>query len=131
MSSTSTDLLLLGDQLIRDAGLAVLELVKNAYDADATSCVVIMHNIADPSKASITIEDDGMGIDRATVTGVWLEPGTDFLTLLSESHFHLLTHILLVGPPNPRACRDWSAYEMTPMRVRSSSTVVCHSLGDQ
>jgi hypothetical protein len=26
---------LLGDQLIRDAGIAVFELVKNAYDADA------------------------------------------------------------------------------------------------
>jgi signal transduction histidine kinase len=71
-------LLLLGDQLIRDAGLAVFELVKNAYDADATSCVVTMHNIADPSKASIAIEDDGVGMDRETVTGVWLEPGTDY-----------------------------------------------------
>jgi hypothetical protein len=27
-------LLLLGDQLIRDAGIAVFELVKNAYDAE-------------------------------------------------------------------------------------------------
>jgi signal transduction histidine kinase len=37
-----------------------------------------MHNIEDPSTASITIEDDGMGMDRATVTGIWLEPGTDY-----------------------------------------------------
>lgn len=71
-------LLLLGDQLIRDAGLAVFELVKNAYDADATSCTVTMHDIADPSQASITVEDDGMGMDWDTITGVWLEPGTDY-----------------------------------------------------
>ena len=73
-------LLLLGDQLVRDPDLAVFELVKNAYDADATSCTVIMHNIEDPSAASITIEDDGTGMDRAIVTGVWLEPGTDYRT---------------------------------------------------
>lgn len=33
---------LLGDQLIRDANLAVFELVKNAYDADATRCSVTL-----------------------------------------------------------------------------------------
>jgi len=32
-------MLLLDDQLIRDAGIAVFELLKNAYDADATKCV--------------------------------------------------------------------------------------------
>jgi hypothetical protein len=36
---------LLGDQLIRDADIAVFELVKNAYDADATSCLVTSENI--------------------------------------------------------------------------------------
>ena len=71
-------LLLLGDQLIRDSGLAVFELVKNAYDADATFCAVTLHNIADPTTASVTIEDDGLGMDLETITGVWLEPGTDF-----------------------------------------------------
>ncbi len=71
-------LLLLGDQLIRDAGLAVFELVKNAYDADATSCTVTMHDITDPARASVTIEDDGVGMDLLTITDVWLEPGTDY-----------------------------------------------------
>ena len=33
-------LLLLGEQLIRDPGIAVFELVKNAYDADATQVTV-------------------------------------------------------------------------------------------
>jgi len=71
-------LLLLGDQLIRDAGLAVFELVKNAYDADAASCTVTMFNITEPEKARIVIRDDGVGMDLKTITGVWLEPGTDF-----------------------------------------------------
>ena len=69
-------LLLLGDQLIRDANLAVFELVKNAYDADASMCTVTLNDIEDPS-ASIVVEDNGTGMDWETVMGVWLEPGTD------------------------------------------------------
>jgi anti-sigma regulatory factor (Ser/Thr protein kinase) len=68
-------LLLLGDQLIRDAGLAVFELVKNAYDADATKCRVILHDVEHPGETSITIEDDGSGMSLETVSNVWLEPG--------------------------------------------------------
>ncbi len=71
-------LLLLGDQLIRDAGIAVFELVKNAYDADATKAVVTLHDIASAERASITVQDDGSGMDWDTVTNVWLEPGTDY-----------------------------------------------------
>src|ERR1700722_126276 len=71
-------LLLLGDQLIRDAGIAVFELVKNAYDADATEAVVTLHEIGAAERASITVQDDGSGMDWETVTTVWLEPGTDY-----------------------------------------------------
>ena len=71
-------LLLLGDQLIRDAGLAVFELVKNAYDADAPECTVTMFNITEPEKARIIVRDNGTGMDIETITGVWLEPGTEF-----------------------------------------------------
>jgi hypothetical protein len=71
-------LLLLGDQLIRDAGLAVFELVKNAYDADARSCTVTMSHLDDPASSSIIIKDNGIGMSLDTITDVWLEPGTDF-----------------------------------------------------
>lgn len=70
-------LLLLGDQLIRDAGLAIFELVKNAYDADASVCKVTLHNVDNSESAKITIEDDGSGMTYDTVMNVWLEPGTD------------------------------------------------------
>jgi anti-sigma regulatory factor (Ser/Thr protein kinase) len=71
-------LMLLGDQLIRDAGIAVFELVKNAYDADASQATIIMSNLTDPQKGAILVEDSGSGMDFETVTNVWLEPGTDF-----------------------------------------------------
>lgn len=71
-------LLLLGDQLIRDAGIAVFELVKNAYDADSPDVTVTMSHVDDRKRGSIVIEDNGSGMDHETVTNVWLEPGTDY-----------------------------------------------------
>src|SRR5581483_7002652 len=71
-------LLLLGDQLIRDPGIAVFELVKNAYDADSPNVIVTMTSIDDRDVGRIVVEDSGCGMDIETVTRVWLEPGTDF-----------------------------------------------------
>ena len=58
---------LLGDQLIRDANLAVFELVKNAYDADATHCSVTLEHPDSPSTARIEIEDNGFGMDEEVI----------------------------------------------------------------
>ena len=69
---------LLGDQLLRDPHIAVFELLKNAYDADATDAVVTLEDIEHPEKASIVVEDDGSGMTFDTVLNVWLEPGTDY-----------------------------------------------------
>jgi signal transduction histidine kinase len=71
-------LLLLGDQLIKDAGIAVFELVKNAYDADSVTATVKMYDPQDRKSGRITVEDTGTGMDFETVTDVWLEPGTDY-----------------------------------------------------
>jgi signal transduction histidine kinase len=71
-------MLLLGDQLIRDAGIAVFELVKNAYDADATTCKVTLKEIdKDDESAQVVVQDNGCGMHLTTVTGIWLEPGTE------------------------------------------------------
>ena len=69
---------LLGDQLIRDPHIAVFELLKNSYDADATDVTVTLKDIEREDKASIIIEDDGSGMAFDTVLNVWLEPGTDY-----------------------------------------------------
>jgi signal transduction histidine kinase len=72
-------LVLLGDQLIRDANMAVFELVKNAYDADATKCIVSLEHVHEenPALAKIVVLDNGTGMDLDTVVNHWLEPGTD------------------------------------------------------
>ncbi|MCK0166224.1 ATP-binding protein [Jannaschia sp. S6380] len=64
---------MLGDELIGTPRLAVFELVKNAYDADASSVSVSMR--LDASPARITIQDDGTGMTLETIRDIWLVPG--------------------------------------------------------
>ena len=71
-------LLQLGDQLIKNENIALIELVKNSYDADANRVEIYMENVDDPGKGIIIIEDDGYGMDADTVENVWMEPGSDF-----------------------------------------------------
>lgn len=68
---------LLGDELIGSARLAVFELVKNAYDADANEVVVSL-DLASSSEPAITITDDGEGMTLDVLRSVWLAPGDDY-----------------------------------------------------
>lgn len=68
---------LLGDELIGSARLAVFELVKNAYDADATTVEVRM-DVTPYRQGTITITDDGHGMSLDTIRSVWLVPGDDY-----------------------------------------------------
>lgn len=72
-------LLQLGDELIRDEGVAILELVKNAYDADSPEVTITMTNIDEETyqNGTIVIEDEGEGMDKKTIEEAWMEPGTD------------------------------------------------------
>ena len=67
---------LLGDQLIGSPRLAIFELVKNAYDADATTATVTMSHL-DSANASIGVKDDGVGMSFETLRNIWLVPGHD------------------------------------------------------
>ena len=71
-------LLQLGDELVRNESVAVLELVKNAYDADATRVSLAVNCPGSEGGGTITVEDDGAGMDVETVLGVWMEPGTGY-----------------------------------------------------
>lgn len=62
---------LLGDELIGSPRLAVFELVKNAYDADATKVMVKFHNVGS-KKPYITIKDNGVGMSEHTLRSIWL-----------------------------------------------------------
>ncbi len=68
-------LLQLGEQLIKSESVAILELIKNAYDADATLVTVRMNKIDNPASGIIEIADNGSGMSIDTVTNIWMEPG--------------------------------------------------------
>jgi signal transduction histidine kinase len=63
----------LGDRLISGEVAAIIELVKNAYDADATSCFVEF----DSKNDILTIIDDGHGMSINDIQTKWAELGTD------------------------------------------------------
>ncbi|HEY1194832.1 ATP-binding protein [Flavobacterium sp.] len=71
-------LTLLGNELIKSPVMAIYELVKNSYDADANKVDVRFRNIEDVNNGVIVIEDDGIGMTSEILEDVWLEPGSDF-----------------------------------------------------
>jgi len=66
----------LGEDLIKNESIAILELVKNSYDACANVCTVEF-NFEDNNLNEIIIEDDGIGMNIDIINGVWLVVGTD------------------------------------------------------
>lgn len=67
---------LIGEELISDEPVALVELVKNSYDADASVAKVKFEGSSPEQPNRIIISDDGIGMSLETVLGVWLEPGT-------------------------------------------------------
>lgn len=71
----------IGDQLISGPEAALIELVKNAYDADAKtvriSILPASHNLDNPSTGLIVVTDDGHGMSSDDLLDNWLEPATD------------------------------------------------------
>jgi len=79
----------IGEELISNDIVAIIELVKNSYDANATVIEINFSgrivDVKDGKKTkrvlikeggSITIFDDGIGMDLDTVKTAWMEPAT-------------------------------------------------------
>ena len=73
-------LTMLGDQLIKNELIALVELIKNSYDADASWVKVSFidfgpdYSLTPTSK--IVIEDDGCGMNADILRKHWLNPAT-------------------------------------------------------
>jgi len=79
----------IGEELISDDTVALLELVKNSYDADASIITIKFEGRVVIEKegkneirklikegSSVTIYDDGSGMNLATIKESWMEPAT-------------------------------------------------------
>ncbi len=67
----------IGRDLIHDQCAAVLELVKNAYDADSPQVTISLLCNKDKDGFKVVIEDSGHGMTRDIVINKWLVPSTD------------------------------------------------------
>ncbi len=73
-------LTMLGDQLIKNERIALIELIKNSYDADAGWVKISFINFGENyevyNDSKIIIEDDGKGMGREVIEKHWLNPAT-------------------------------------------------------
>ena len=71
-------LTMLGDQLIKNEQIAVIELIKNSYDADADWVKVSFENFSKDYKVTpssrIVIEDNGTGMTKTIIEKSWMNP---------------------------------------------------------
>jgi signal transduction histidine kinase len=71
---------MLGEQLIKNERIALIELIKNSYDADADWVKVTFQNFGDNFKiqqeSKIIIEDNGHGMNQKLIENHWLNPAT-------------------------------------------------------
>ena len=71
---------MLGDQLIKNEVIALVELIKNSYDADASWVKVSFLNFNEDyssnENSKIVIEDDGCGMNADILRKHWLNPAT-------------------------------------------------------
>jgi signal transduction histidine kinase len=66
----------LGDELISSEVVALIELVKNAYDADARRVLVKFEGDLSIGQGKIEVIDNGHGMSLDTILNHWFEPAT-------------------------------------------------------
>lgn len=74
---TGRHIFTIGRDLIQDNYAAVLELVKNAYDADSHNVNVEFRAFPDHNGCCIVTADDGRGMSRDDVINKWMVPSTE------------------------------------------------------
>lgn len=68
---------LIGLENFANAEGAVIELVKNAYDADSSVCYVVFDIKSTPKDSAIYIIDKGFGMTDDVIANQWMTIGTD------------------------------------------------------
>ncbi|MFP5436579.1 MAG: EcoRII N-terminal effector-binding domain-containing protein [Bacteroidia bacterium] len=110
-------LILLGEELIKNPVMAIYELIKNGYDADARNINVNFHNIERIDDAIIEIKDSGTGISEEVLENVWFEPGTDFRKPVDKNGL--------------RTIKRSPIYHRIPMGEKGVGRFAVHKLGNK
>ena len=79
----------LGERLVARRSAALAELIKNAYDADATEVIISFKHVADTagadSASEIVVVDDGSGMTLAAMMRGWMRIATTDAAVNSKS----------------------------------------------
>ena len=71
-------LLTIGKDLIQDPIAAIIELVKNCYDADSRDATIVFCKIPEDDCFEIRIQDHGHGMTTRDIVNKWLVPSTSY-----------------------------------------------------
>lgn len=111
----------LGRDLVTNDVVAVMELVKNSYDALASRVDVRIRNAPDDGTSSrIQVEDDGHGMDYVTIRDVWCVVATPFRSRQPVSR---------TGPPARPVTGEKGLGRLAAARLGSSVEVVTRARG--
>ena len=69
-------ILTIGRELIANVSTALLELVKNSYDADALEVSISIEAINKGKGVKVSVKDNGHGMSRQVVVDKWMVPST-------------------------------------------------------
>lgn len=82
-------LTMLGDQLIKNERIALVEIIKNAYDADADWVTVTFSGFGKKFEVTpgskIIIEDNGTGMTKTLLEEHWISPATPIKKLTKDT----------------------------------------------
>ena len=92
--------------------LAVFELVKNSFDADASFASVTIDGL-DEDDPVIVVEDDGEGMDEDVLINKWLEVGNDH------------------RERQRRERRRTRRFKRLPLGEKGLGRIACHKLGNE
>lgn len=128
---------LIGQENFATAEGAIIELVKNCYDADATSCMIIFDN-STSEQTKLYIIDNGIGMTEEVIINQWMKIGTDDKLSNYESgngriktgakgigrfaldRLGLSSEMLTVAKENKRGCFwsvQWSDFDVTGIAI--------------
>ena len=112
----------LGERLIGRAHIALVELIKNAYDADAINCEIRFDG------EGISIADDGHGMSDKEFLDHWMRIGTTHKVEMENSK--LLNRVLTGSKGIGRLSAQFLASEMElwrHVRRTTRSSALCDS----
>lgn len=66
----------IGEDLISSQTVALVELIKNSYDADAHIVEITFVSPLRPGKGAVIVRDDGHGMTLEVLQTAWMEPAT-------------------------------------------------------